>query len=33
MKAWILEKQAPIETKPVVLKALPDPHPKNTKSE
>lgn len=28
MKAWILEKQAPIESKPLVLKELPDPHPK-----
>ena len=27
MKAWILEKQAPIESKPLVLKELPDPHP------
>ncbi|MHA1280544.1 MAG: alcohol dehydrogenase catalytic domain-containing protein, partial [Candidatus Helarchaeota archaeon] len=28
MKAWILENQAPIEEKPLVLKALPDPEPK-----
>jgi propanol-preferring alcohol dehydrogenase len=28
MKAWILENQAPIEKKPLVLKELPDPHPK-----
>jgi len=27
MKAWILEKQAPIEEKPLILKELPDPHP------
>ena len=27
MKAWILENQAPIEKKPLVLKELPDPHP------
>jgi propanol-preferring alcohol dehydrogenase len=28
MKAWILENQAPIEKRPLVLKELPDPHPK-----
>lgn len=28
MKAWILEKQAPIESKPLVLKELSEPHPK-----
>jgi len=28
MKAWILENQAPIEKKPLVLKELPNPHPK-----
>ncbi len=28
MKAWILENQAPIEEKSLVLKALPDPEPK-----
>ena len=28
MKAWILEHQAPIEEKPLVLKELPDPEPK-----
>jgi len=28
MKAWLLENQAPIEEKPLVLKALPDPEPK-----
>jgi len=28
MKAWILENQAPIEEKPLELKALPDPEPK-----
>lgn len=26
MKAWILENQAPIEKKPLVLKELPNPH-------
>ena len=28
MKAWILENQAPVEKKPLMLKELPDPHPK-----
>jgi propanol-preferring alcohol dehydrogenase len=28
MKAWILENQKPIEKKPLVLKEVPDPHPK-----
>lgn len=28
MKAWILENQAPIEKNPLLLKELPDPHPK-----
>jgi len=28
MKAWILEHQAPVEYKPLVLKELPDPHPR-----
>ncbi len=28
MKAWILESQAPVEKKPLILKELPDPHPK-----
>jgi len=28
MKAWILEHQAPVENKPLVLKELPDPHPR-----
>lgn len=28
MKAWVLENQAPIEEKPLVLKTLPDPEPK-----
>ncbi|KPL09473.1 MAG: hypothetical protein AMS26_22815 [Bacteroides sp. SM23_62] len=27
MKAWILEHQAPMENKPLVLRELPDPHP------
>ena len=27
MKAWVLEKQAPIETKPLILRDFPDPHP------
>lgn len=27
MKAWILEKQAPVETHPLTLVELPDPHP------
>jgi len=29
MKAWILENQAPVEKKPLVLKELPDPHPRD----
>jgi len=28
MKAWILEKQRPVEKKPLVLKELPNPHPR-----
>jgi len=28
MKAWILEHQAPVENKPLMLKELPDPHPR-----
>jgi propanol-preferring alcohol dehydrogenase len=28
MKAWILENQAPVEKRPLLLKELPDPHPK-----
>jgi len=28
MKAWILNKQAPVEKKPLLLKELPPPHPK-----